>query len=114
MIHVENLTKYYNELCAVDKIKLDIEADMCPLGLCASSGKLGHSKSLGKADLVSVACCDTVIADQYATAFANQVVEVADIEEVVDAAIEVVNLRHISIFKDRSFAIGGKIKVSLD
>ena len=87
---------------------------MCPMGLCASSGKFGHSKSLGKADLVSVACCDTVMADQYATAFANQVVDVADIEEVVEKAIEVVNLKHISIFKDKAFAIGGIVKVSVN
>ena len=97
-----------------NKIKLDIEPDMCPMGLCASSGKFGHSKSLGKADLVSVACFDTVMADQYATAFANQVVNVSDVEEVVDTAIEVMNLMHISVFKDKTFAIGGKIKVSLD
>ena len=25
MIHVENLTKYYNDLCAVDQINLDIQ-----------------------------------------------------------------------------------------
>lgn len=96
-----------------NRIKLDIEASMCPMGLCASSGKFGHSKSLGKADLVSVACCDAVIADQYATAFANQVIHVADIEEVIEMAIEVVNLKHISIFKDKAFAIGGMVKVSV-
>ena len=97
-----------------NRIKLDIEPHMCPMGLCASSGKFGHSKSLGNADLVSVACYDTVMADQYATAFANQVLDVSDIEEVIETAIEVVNLKHISIFKDKAFAIGGLIKVSLD
>ena len=37
MIHVENLTKYYNELCAVDKIKLDIEKGEI-LGLLGPNG----------------------------------------------------------------------------
>ena len=37
MIHVENLTKYFNELCAVDQINLDIQKGEI-LGLLGPNG----------------------------------------------------------------------------
>ena len=42
-------------------------------GVCTSSGTVGHSLSLGSADAVMIVCEDTLVADAYATAFANLV-----------------------------------------
>ena len=94
-----------------NKIALQIEAKECPLGLCASSGKFGHSESLGSADLVTVACHDTVLADQYATAFANMIDKTDQIENVLEIAVKVPEIFHLAIFKDGAFGIRGEIKV---
>lgn len=103
---------YAGEHPLSNKIHLIIEPDLCPIGLCASSGKFGHSKSFGKADLVSVACRDTVLADQYATAFANRIQEENDVKGVIDSALQIPDILHMAVFKDKTFAIGGYLKVS--
>lgn len=94
------------------KILLNIEPHQCPIGLCASSGKFGHSKSLGEADLVSIACENALLADQYATAFANRILSVNDIATVLDSSSDIEEIMHISIFKDGAFGIRGCLNVN--
>lgn len=95
-----------------NKIQLIIEAKDSPLGLCASSGKFGHSKSFGSADLLSVACKNTILADQYATAFANKIHSSDDINDVLKEALKIPEIIHIAVFMDDKFGIQGKLKVS--
>ena len=94
-----------------NKIVLQVEAKHCPMGICASSGKFGHSKSFGSADLVTVACKDTVLADQYATALANKINKADDIENVLKIVDNIPEILHLSVFKDGAFGIRGKLKV---
>ncbi len=103
---------YAGEHPLSNKIQLLIETHDSPLGLCASSGKFGHSKSFGKADLVSIACKNTVLADQYATAFANMVQDGEDIERTLKLASDIPEIYHIAIFINGKFGIGGKLKVA--
>jgi ApbE superfamily uncharacterized protein (UPF0280 family) len=107
-----NVSLYAGEHPLSNKIHLIIEPDMCPIGLCASSGKFGHSISFGSADLVSIACRDTVLADQYATAFANRIKSEDDVTSVIQLAQTLPDILHIAVFKDQAFAIGGHLKVS--
>jgi len=95
-----------------NKIKLVIKVRDLPMGLCASSGKFGHSKSLGRADLVSVGCKNTILADQYATAFANMIHKNNDIDTVLEKASAISAIDHIAVFMDDKFGIRGKLKVS--
>jgi ApbE superfamily uncharacterized protein (UPF0280 family) len=44
-----------------------------PLGVCASSGRLGHSVSLGDADIAVAQCDSAILADALATAIGNAV-----------------------------------------
>ncbi|MDZ7795695.1 MAG: UPF0280 family protein [Candidatus Marinimicrobia bacterium] len=94
-----------------NRIRLVILPEVCPLGLCASSGKFGHSKSFGSADLVSVAAGNTIMADQYATYFANRTAVRDDVQKVLDEAAALKDILHISIFKDDVFGIGGRLKI---
>ena len=115
--YLDVLTDIYVKLYAGEhplsnKIKLIIEAKDSPLGLCASSGKFGHSKSFGKADLVSVACKNTILADQYATAFANKIHESNDINTVLLEASTIPEIIHIAIFMDDKFGVRGKLKLN--
>ena len=52
-------------------------------GICTSSGTVGHSLSLGLADAVMIVCEDTLLADAYATAFANLVKVPDDVAGVI-------------------------------
>jgi ApbE superfamily uncharacterized protein (UPF0280 family) len=54
-----------------------------PVGVCTSSGTLGHSLSLGAADAVCVASTSCAFADAAATAIGNRVDAAADISEAI-------------------------------
>ena len=57
-----------------------------PLSLCASSAKIGHSLSLGRADLVVAGAKNASLADAAATALANMLRSRNDLGRVVDRA----------------------------
>jgi ApbE superfamily uncharacterized protein (UPF0280 family) len=57
-----------------------------PLGMCTSSGTIGHSLSLGKADAVCVLSPSAALADAAATALGNRIQSVRDIEPATDWA----------------------------
>ena len=56
-----------------NKIGFEIKARKKPLGICTSSGKIGHSISFGKSDSVTVISKSPSIGDGLATRIANDV-----------------------------------------
>ncbi|MDG4475283.1 UPF0280 family protein [Thiovibrio frasassiensis] len=56
-----------------NRVGLKIPARCMPLGICTSSGTVGHSLSLGEADAVTVLAKDTALADAVATLVGNAV-----------------------------------------
>ncbi len=62
------------------KIGLQISPDITPLGVCTSSGTIGHSLSLGRADAACVVAPSAALADAAATALGNRVRRPRDIE----------------------------------
>ncbi len=67
-----------------EKIGLRIEAMTSDsFGICTSSGIVGHSLSFGKADAVMIVCKDAMLADAYATAFANRIQTIADLNPIL-------------------------------
>ncbi|MDY7001620.1 MAG: UPF0280 family protein [Thermodesulfobacteriota bacterium] len=65
---------------------LKLERDAFPLSLCASSGKIGHSLSLGQADLVVAGAKDGSLADAAATALGNMLRSASDLAPVLKQA----------------------------
>ena len=57
------------------KVGIRIPASLMPVGLCTSSGTVGHSLSLGKADSVTVLAPSALLADAAATRLGNEVKE---------------------------------------
>ena len=57
-----------------------------PLGVCTSSGAVGHSLSLGKADSVTVLARSTPLADAVATRLGNVVSVQGDIDRALETA----------------------------
>lgn len=64
-------------------LALEILPTLSPLGICTSSGTVGHSLSFGKADAVTILAKNTALADAYATAAGNMVKTAADIDKTL-------------------------------
>jgi len=64
-------------------IRLRVETEGEALGVCTSSGTVGHSLSFGRADAVTAVAGDAALADAAATAIANRVESADDVERVL-------------------------------
>ena len=78
------------------------------MGVCTSSGRLGHSLSLGKADAVTVLAEDPCFADALVTALANEVQGQADINRVLQMGLEL-GATGVVVIVDNTIGAAGKI-----
>jgi ApbE superfamily uncharacterized protein (UPF0280 family) len=94
-----------------NKLALEIDAEDTPLGICTSSGTVGHSLSLGNADAVIVTAASTALADAAATAICNKIKAAADIEKEINSAGVLYSVSGVIIIKDSEIGIWGNIKL---
>ena len=64
---------YSNNQVLGNNIAFEIKARRSPLGICSSSGKIGHSISFGDADSVCVISKSCALSDGIATRIANEI-----------------------------------------
>jgi len=89
------------------KISIRIKPHLTPLGICTSSGTIGHSLSFGKADAVCVVSQDSSLADACATATCNRVKKEADIQGALKFTKSVEGIiGAVVIYKNRIGTIG--------
>ncbi|MFW6365305.1 MAG: UPF0280 family protein [Spirochaetota bacterium] len=86
-----------------------IEPDLTPLAICSSSGTMGHSLSLGCADLVTVFSRDAALADCTATMTANLIRTADDLKAAVEHACTVPGIMGASAIKDDKIALAGRV-----
>lgn len=96
-----------------EKIGLHIPAAEFPLGICTSSGTVGPSLSLGRADAVMIVCKDVLLADSYATAMANRIKTVNDLQSVIDRISDIPEILGAIAVKDDRMAISGRFELRL-
>ena len=96
-----------------EKIGLHIPAAEFPLGICTSSGTVGPSLSLGRADAVMIVCKDVMLADSYATAMANRIKTVNDLQSVIDRISDLPDILGAIAVKDDRMAITGCYELRL-
>ena len=96
-----------------EKIGLHIPAAEFPLGICTSSGTVGPSLSLGRADAVMIVCKDVMLADSYATAMANRIKTVNDLQSVIDRISDIPEILGAIAVKDDRMAITGRFELRL-
>lgn len=65
-----------------EKIGLKIPIHQMPMGVCSSSSTIGHSLSMGAADLVCTLASSAALADGASTALCNRLKKKKDLEEV--------------------------------
>jgi ApbE superfamily uncharacterized protein (UPF0280 family) len=93
------------------KIALEIGPEETPLGVCTSSGTVGHSISFGIADAVIVLSRSTALADAAATAIANRVRSADDIDVAVEQAQAIDGLAGVIVIKDDKIGMWGSMKL---
>ncbi|MGE4454003.1 MAG: UPF0280 family protein [Sphaerochaeta sp.] len=93
------------------KFSIIIDPSYGPMGVCTSSGTLGHSASLGKADAVMVACTNASLADAYATAYCNQIQGKEDVKRVCEAISALEEVVSAVVVCEDMVAVGGCLEV---
>ena len=93
------------------KIGLAIKGQDTPIGICTSSGTVGHSLSYGKADAVIALSRSATLADAAATAVGNLISQPADIESGIEFAKGIEGLTGIVIIKDDNIGFWGEVNI---
>ncbi len=93
------------------KIGLEISGQDAPLGICSSSGTVGHSLSYGKADAVIALSRSATLADAAATAIGNRIISAEDINGGIEFAQGIDGLLGVVIIKDSNIGIWGEVKI---
>lgn len=101
---------YTGEFNPYKRLNLEVKSEGKLLGVCTSSGKIGHSLSFGNADLVTVISDRAVLADSVATQTANLVKTKTDIEKAVDFAKNILGVKGVVIIFDDVLASFGEIQ----
>lgn len=93
------------------RIALEIQPYQSPLGVCTSSGTVGHSLSFGSADAVVVLAPSALLADAAATAAANQVKSTDDLLKAVEFALSIPSVIGAVAIKGDKMAVKGQVKL---
>ena len=104
---------YSNNHVLGNSIAFEIKPQRGKLGICTSSGKIGHSISFGEADSVTVISKSPSLADGLATRIANDVCGKTSEDKVVNAVESAENysefFRGVLIISQNHVATVGKI-----
>jgi len=115
-IYLKSLKKrligiYAGKSPLTDKISLEIDGKETPMGICTSSGTVGHSLSYGKADAVIALSKSATLADATATAIGNLIVQPSDIPNGIEFAKGIEGLMGVVIIKGDKVGLWGKVKI---
>jgi ApbE superfamily uncharacterized protein (UPF0280 family) len=94
------------------RLRLLIRPSARSLGICASSGTVGHSLSFGKADSVIIVAASAALADAVATATANRVNTKDDFPAASRFARTIRGVSGVLIIVKSSFLSWGEIELA--
>ena len=80
-----------------------------PLGVCASSGRLGHSVSLGDTDIAVAQCDSAILADALATAIGNAVSAEEDLGHCFERFSGLAGFQGALVLRDGSAGVFGSV-----
>jgi uncharacterized protein len=93
------------------RMGLRIESLGKPISICTSSGTVGHSLSLGKADAVCVVSDSCSLADAAATSIGNRAKSKAHIQQAVDFGKSIEGVTGIVVIIEDEVGIWGDLNV---
>jgi ApbE superfamily uncharacterized protein (UPF0280 family) len=94
-----------------EKFGLLIPERQMPLGICSSSARVGHSLSMGIADVVCLLSPSAALADGAATALGNRIMAKKDIEKVAVRANEIEGIVGGVVIVEDSMATWGDVEL---
>lgn len=103
---------YAGDSILSNKVGIKIKAELFPLGICTSSGTVGHSYSMGKSDAVTILSKDTAMADAVATATGNKVQTADDIQDAMNFAMEIKGILGVVIIVKDKLGAAGNIELA--
>ena len=93
------------------QVGLKLSSAKMPAAVCTSSGTVGHSVSLGRADAVCVVADSCALADAAATAIGNRIQSSADIDEAIAAARRIDEIIGIVIIVGQKIGVWGQLNL---
>ena len=93
------------------RLGLKIKPQITPLGVCSSSGKIGHSLSFGATDATVIISKNTALSDCVATKVGNLVKGSRDIQKGMDFAKSVEDILGAVIIVDKKLASWGEVEL---
>lgn len=94
-----------------NQLSMLIQPEQTPLGICTSSGTVGHSLSFGKADAVVVVSKDTLLADAFATSIGNMIKKPEDVQSGLEFAKKQAGILGVIIMIEDQLGIWGEIEL---
>jgi len=91
------------------RLAFSLQAHDTPISICSSSGKMGHSKSLGECDLATAVARDAALADAAATQAANLVRTVEDVNPALERIAAIEGIEGVMIIKNDRVGLAGKL-----
>ena len=93
------------------QLGIQLDCKKKPAAVCTSSGTLGHSLSLGKADAVCVLADSCALADAAATAIGNLIQSPADINNAIAAGQRIAEITGIVIIAGEKIGAWGDLEM---
>jgi ApbE superfamily uncharacterized protein (UPF0280 family) len=93
-----------------NKLKLKLKPKDTPIGICTSSGRIGHSLSFGCADCVIILSKIASLADAVATATANRINSKEDLQKALDFARSIRGILGVVIILKNNLISWGKVE----
>jgi uncharacterized protein len=100
---------YPGESEVAGQLAFSLQGNDTPISICSSSGKMGHSMSLGMCDLATVVAKDAALADAAATQAANLVKTIDDVEPTLNRIAGIEGIDGVVIVKDGQVGLAGKL-----
>lgn len=95
-----------------NKIAIEINPDDTPLGICTSSGTVGHSISFGRSDAVVVVSKSTALADAVATRIGNMIFDEINIHQIKNYVKDIKGIKGVLAIKGDKLGAFGDIKIT--
>ncbi|MCI0498171.1 MAG: UPF0280 family protein [Planctomycetales bacterium] len=93
----------------INQLAFVLQPQDTPVSICSSSGRMGHSMSLGQCDLATIVAKDAALADAAATLAANIVKEVTDVEPALNRVTSIEGVEGVLIVKEGRIGLAGKL-----
>ncbi len=93
----------------INALAFQLQPEQTPVAICSSSGKMGHSMSLGDCDLATVVAKDAALADTAATQAANLVKTEDDVEPTLNRIAAIEGIDGVLIVKNGNVGLAGKL-----